>query len=180
MKSTAGKGRPPIDAVRFKDIFSGVTDKITLGTVMDKMAQLEQGAVDLYEFYAELFGNDSELQSLFLLMMREEKNHKSQVMLQKRLMHSSLDNEVDRRINLEAIDVTIKAIKKYIEKKRPTPAEALDFAIMLESKGIESAYRSVLAAQNSELGPLARALTAGDDAHVKKLQKMKVRYLEQK
>ena len=168
-----------IDAVCFEDIFRGVTDKITLESVMDRMAHLEQSAADLYAFYADLFSADAEMQSLFLLMMREEKNHKSQVLLQKRLMVDSLKDEVDNRINLEVIDTTIKAIRKYIEQKRPTPAEALDFAILLESKGIESAYRSVLASQNSELGPLAKALTAGDDAHVKKLKKMKAHYLEQ-
>ena len=172
---------PPraFDKGRLDDIFSNVTEKITLDKVMDKIAQLEQCAADLYAFYAERFSDDSELQSLFLLMMREEKNHKSQVLLQKRLMSSSSSDEVDKRINLEAIDVTIKAIRKYIDMKHPTPAEALDFAIMLESKGIESAYRSILASQNAELGPLARALTAADDAHVKKLRSMKARYQEQ-
>ncbi|MBN2525370.1 MAG: hypothetical protein JXR76_03185 [Deltaproteobacteria bacterium] len=147
---------------------------------MDRVAQLEQKAADLYAHYATMFENDAELHALFLRMKREEVNHKSQVLLQKRLLGPSQFDPLIKPIDLKVVDATTHAIEKYIEKESTDIEKALDFAILLEGKGIESAYRGLLSMQNSNLAKLAKAITAGDEQHLIRLKEMRERYLNRR
>ncbi|MBN2716257.1 MAG: hypothetical protein JXX14_10410 [Deltaproteobacteria bacterium] len=143
---------------------------------MEKIARLEQIAADLYEHFANIFSNDVALNALFSRMKREEMNHKSQVLLQKRLSNNDLFEHLPQPVDLTAIDQTIDMLREQLSIETLHPKDALEFAIMFESQGIESAYRGVLSLQNVALAKLAKALSAGDDAHVKRLKEMRQKY----
>ena len=146
---------------------------LTIGAVLDRIALLEQRTADLYDFYATLFKADWDLFPLFSRMTREEKNHKAQVLLQKRLLSDRRFEPVSTSLDLSGLDAILETIDAHMQFRTIAPIEALDFAIMLESHGMESAYRSVLSNQNPELARLAKALSNGDQYHLQGLKDMK-------
>ena len=147
--------------------------KMFISEVLSRLAVLEQRAADLYAHYASIFRDDSGAHALFLRMKREEEGHRAMVGLQARLVNGT-DASVDLlAVDMSGVDAIVQAIEAQLQLHDIDYLSALDFAIMLETTGMESSYRTLLTKQNSDLARLAGALSSGDQEHVKALLRAK-------
>lgn len=137
--------------------------------VLQRLATLEQRASDLYAHYATLFREDANAESLFLKMKKEEDNHRTQVLLQERLARYSSASASLIAVDMSGVESVLQAIESQLSFHEVDLLAALDFAIMLETNGMEASYRTLLTRQNSDLAKLAKALAAGDQQHIRKL-----------
>ena len=137
--------------------------------VLRRLATLEQRASDLYAHYATLFCEDAQAESLFVKMKKEEDNHRTQVLLQERLARNSSASASLVSVDMSGVESVLQAIESQLSFHEVDLLAALDFAIMLETTGMEASYRTLLTRQNSDLAKLAKALSAGDQQHVRKL-----------
>jgi rubrerythrin len=137
--------------------------------VLRRLATLEERASDLYAHYATLFCEDAEAKSLFVKMKKEEDNHRTQVLLQERLARSSRASASLVSVDMSGVESVLQAIESQLSFHEVDLLAALDFALMLETNGMEASYRTLLTRQNADLAKLAKALSAGDQHHIRKL-----------
>ena len=141
--------------------------------MLSHIALLEQRAADLYAHYASLFRHDAEAHTLFLRMKREEDGHYALVKLQERVVNGSDAGIVPVAVDMSGIDSIVQAIEAQLSVRNTELLNALDFAIMLETNGMEASYRTLLTRQNPDLAKLSNALSSGDQHHVNNLKRVK-------
>jgi rubrerythrin len=153
----------------FVVIMKQMKQQMYMPEVLRRLATLEERASDLYAHYATLFCEDAEAKSLFVKMKKEEDNHRTQVLLQERLARSSRASASLVSVDMSGVESVLQAIESQLSFHEVDLLAALNFALMLETNGMEASYRTLLTRQNADLVKLAKALSAGDQHHIRKL-----------
>ena len=145
----------------------------TIMDILDKLADVEQLASDLYAHYAGLFISTELAHDIFSEMQMEEESHKDQVLLQKQIVKRMLASRDYIEVDISGVNTVANAIMGQISNNSISLSQAVDFAIWMETSGMESAYRLSAARYNVALESLARKLAAEDSVHIHKLNKLR-------
>lgn len=141
--------------------------------ILDRLSDLEQLAANLYAHYGKLFNENRDALDLFGQMQMEEESHRDLVLLQKHLLSRVLSSADFLVVDMENVDSVANAILAQISDSQVSLSKALEFAIWMETSGMESAYRFAATKYCEPLERLSKKLSADDHAHVLKLKKLK-------
>jgi rubrerythrin len=147
--------------------------------IFDRLAEVEQLAAELYQWYAMRFSDDAAVRELFETMSREEEGHRDLVLRQQLSVSRSLSAGDYVEVNLAGIDQVANAMLLQMENTAPSLREALDFAIWMETTGMESAYRLAAAKYNPEFASLASEISADDNRHLQRLKDFQLHLFSQ-
>ncbi|MBN2719267.1 MAG: hypothetical protein JXX14_25680 [Deltaproteobacteria bacterium] len=145
----------------------------TIIDILERLADVEQLAAELYGHYARLFSTHPVASKVFAQMQREEESHRNQVMRQKQVVARFLSANDFIDVDMAGVDIVANAILRKISESRLSLKDAVDFAIWMESAGMESAYRTAASRYSTHLEKLAHALSIEDSAHIEQLKKLR-------
>jgi rubrerythrin len=135
------------------------------------MEKFEGAMAATYEWLSELFEMDGEAAAFFARMSRDEIGHRNLVRFQKKLVRedptSFAEVDIDPGLIAEALD---KVETFRSNGASPTLAEALTFAMMMESHTVERLHREAILMSNPAIGDLINSLARADTLHEQELQ----------
>lgn len=141
-----------------------------LSTLLNRTAELEQLAADLYSWYAEIFSDNPAAVGIFVEMKKQELEHRNLVQFQQRLeeKNKGLFQEID--VDLSELNAVLSAVKQHMREGVFELGDAIDFALWLENSMAETHGKSAIAHANPRLARLMRSLSKSDDEHRKRLR----------
>lgn len=140
--------------------------------VLTALEQVELGMADVYDWLSGEFADDDDAAGFFARMSREEISHRNLIQYQRRMIRSA-DATTDPHVDapMDEIRDTLQTIHDFRnQSRRPTLAQALLFAMTMESRMAERLHRDVIVQARPELGDLMRSLAADDLRHQRRLE----------
>lgn len=144
--------------------------RIRIIDIFDRLAEVEQLAAELYMFYAMQFADNPAAHDLFETMSREEEGHRDQVLRQQITLSRTFSAGDYVEVDLSGVDQVANAMLLQMRKSATSLKDAVDFAIWMESTGMESAYRMAAAKYTPEVSSLASEISADDNRHLQQLK----------
>jgi rubrerythrin len=147
--------------------------KLTMENVclLELCATIEDKCAELYRIFAELYVDIPELASLWTKTANEEDNHAEQFKLAVRLKGQGkvgVKADVSKVTNIvEKIDAFIPIFKN----SKPTPIQALKFAIQLEESLAEYHMHNLIIFTDDNLKLLFISMAQNDNCHIEMLRK---------
>ena len=145
---------------------------------LDLCASIEVKCADLYRQFEKLFADLPEFALLWHKTASEEDNHAQQFRLASRLRGIGMGGVTIDGVKVAEILQTIDAYITNMQKSRPSPAEALEFAIHLEDHLSEYHMTTAVSFTDAELSRLFTAMMENDQGHVTELQKALAKMLK--
>ncbi len=139
---------------------------------LERLSRLEQSAADLYKWYAEIFDEIEPARELFLTLHNQEIQHKNLIALQSRLVVSGGLDLPDIDIDAQELAGLERSIDEHMREGVFVLADALQFAIDVESNVVESHYKLKIMEAVPSMAGLMKALVAGDKEHKEALGKL--------
>jgi len=134
------------------------------------LAELEQAAADLYEWYAQIFDDDPEAVHFFRDIAKQELDHRNLVDFQLRIVARNSDSFTDIAESSDEIDAARRAVDKHMREGIFELADALEFALWLESTAAEMHHGAFIAESNPQIAKLVSSLASADDEHKKSIE----------
>ena len=147
-----------------------------LSLLLKKTAELEEAVARLYGWYAQLFEHVPGAGDFFTSMEREELGHRNKVEFQKRIVDQSPGEFADSKEDATDIQAAIAMIDQHIQEGVFEIADALEFAVRLETDAAEIHYRTAMTQSNPDIARLVEALTKDDKGHSDKLRSFAMRF----
>jgi rubrerythrin len=144
--------------------------RIRIIDIFDRLAEVEQLAAELYTYFAMQFADNPGAHDLFETMSCEEEGHRDQVLRQQITLSRTFSAGDYVEVDLSGVDQVANAMLLQMRKSAPSLKEAVDFAIWMESTGMESAYRMAAAKYTPEITSLASEISADDNRHLQQLK----------
>jgi len=139
--------------------------------VLNKLAQLENEASKLYEWFSDLFALDEKASAFFRKLSEEEQSHYDLVKYQERIVRKAPKDFAGVDVNMDAIDKTLSAIAAF-RTTSPALKDAIRFALDLETEIVEKYAATVMDQSNREFAALMKSLTTSlKEDHYKQLIK---------
>lgn len=140
--------------------------------VLSALEKLETELGDFYEWLSDrLASKHEEAAGFFFRMSTQERSHANLVRYGKRLVHQNGSSYQKVSVNLSKLDELIDSIEVFrSEHEDPTPAEALLFAMQLETDSEVDVHRSAIISANPQLADLVERLAAADHKHFETLK----------
>ena len=126
---------------------------------------------ELYSHWSDHFEGDREAAFLWAKMAGEERGHATLVDYQRRVVQKNplLSGNVDVDLELMVrVQAEVTALRG--SSPQPTLAEAVAFAVRLETSAAESHYRNATKSLNPELQRLLSNLGSEDRGHLDRLK----------
>lgn len=144
-----------------------------IAKALEIIKKLELSAQAFYEYYHDVFSADKEASGCFFMLSLEEKSHADLIDYQIRTIrkNKSLFNNVE--FDAGVLNQWISKLEAHIASKEPASLESvLQIALELETDALEHQYIKLIAQSNPDVGELIKKLTAAENEHYKKLQKL--------
>lgn len=140
-------------------------------TVLNKLAQLENDASKLYEWFSVLFAQDEKAAAFFRKLSEEEQSHLDLVRYQERIVRKAPKDFAGVDVNVESIDKALSDIAAF-RRTAPSLRDAIRFALDLETEIVEQYAATVMDQSNREFAALMKSLTSSlKEDHYKQLIK---------
>ena len=138
--------------------------------ILEKCQRIELLSRKLYEFFADIYSDNPEINALWLKTAAEEQNHADQFsMALKMRKNLSITLNIDK----QKADFVINQLLKLIEKFELTPpviTDALSASIKLENYLADFHLVCVASFEDNTFKKMFQAMMAGDQQHIASLQ----------
>jgi rubrerythrin len=139
--------------------------------VLSAIGRVEAGVGEFYQWLSEVFADDIEASGFFFRMSMQEKSHANLVSFSKKLVHRDPSGFEEVDIDLGQVDDLLASIAAFQENNTsPSLADALLFAMKIESHGAENIHRSIIIQSNPEVASVINSLAKADNAHYELLK----------
>lgn len=140
-------------------------------TVLSAIEKIESAVAKLYEWLSEVLAPDDEASGFFFRLAMQERSHANMVAFSKNLVRRSPNDFATIDFDMALVDDLMDTIMKFrVDNPRPSLADALDFAMSVESHGAEGIHRSMVIQSNPEIADMVNSLAKADREHFKLLQ----------
>lgn len=140
-------------------------------TILSAIEKIESSVAKLYEWFSEVFASDGEASGFFFRLAMQERSHANMVSFSKNLVRRSPNEFATVDFDMALVDDLMDTIIRFrVDNPQPSLADALDFAMSIESHGAEGIHRSTVIQSNPEIAEMVNNLATADREHFKLLQ----------
>ena len=140
-------------------------------TVLSAIEKIESSVAKLYEWFSEVLAPDEEASGFFFRLAMQERSHANMVSFSKNLVRRSPSDFAAIDFDMALVDDLMDTILQFrVNNPHPSLADALDFAMSVESHGAEGIHRSMVIQSNPEIAKMVNSLANADKEHFKLLQ----------
>lgn len=141
--------------------------------VLRPLEQLERKLAELYQWFADLFENDSDAAFTFHRMFLEERTHMNLIEYQRRLARGNPGAFGDIFVDLTGVEKAIASIDAFRSNGgSPTLDRAVQLALELESGAANTHLRSAIRQSSPDMARLLDSLGKGDRQHQRALRQL--------
>ena len=140
-------------------------------TVLSAIENIESSVAKLYEWFSDCFVADSEASGFFFRLAMQERSHATMVTFSKGLVRRSPNNFSTVDFDMALVDDLLQMVSNFrAQNPLPSLAQALDFAIAIESHAAEGIHRSMVIQSNPEIADMINNLAKDDREHSRLLK----------
>lgn len=140
-------------------------------TVLSAIENIESSVAKLYEWFSECFTADREASGFFFRLAMQERSHATMVAFSKGLVRRSPTDFSSVDFDMALVDDLLQTVTDFrTQHPRPSVAQALDFAMAIESHAAEGIHRSMVIQSNPEVADMINNLAKADKEHFKLLK----------
>jgi len=140
-------------------------------TVLGAIESIETSVAKLYEWFSECFTADREASGFFFRLAMQERSHANMVAFSKGLVRRSPSDFSTIDFDMALVDDLLETIINFRNNNpQPSLAQALEFAMVIESHGAEGIHRSMVIQSNPEIADMVNSLAKADREHSKLLK----------
>jgi rubrerythrin len=133
--------------------------------VLDGLEKLESKMVDIYEWFAKIFRQDTEAAELFERMSLDETAHVNLVKYYRRMISKDIKLSGEVTLDIEPLKATLSRIDAVLSGPKPSLEEAVKTAIDLEINASETHAIAALGSAAPGIALLLRNLGTLDSKH---------------
>ena len=140
-------------------------------TVLSAIENIESSVAKLYEWFSEVFNSDREASGFFFRLAMQERSHANMVAFSKGLVRRSPSDFSSVDFDMALVDDLLQTVTDFrTQHPRPSVAQALDFAMAIESHAAEGIHRSMIIQSNPDVSNMINSLANADREHFRLLK----------